>query len=606
MLLVFPLMAYLAFGSFHITEFETADEHYWLYSNTTNTRYWKYDNGRISQYWDALLAKDWKKTRINDKPGVTLAYVSGIGSYLHRDFLNDLTTGKIGQLSKVEQMQKINGYYRYPILIFVGLFSFALFYLIRRLTKSGWIALVAVSLMLLSPVLLGISQIVNPDSLLWLFVLSAILSFQIYLNERNGKFVFLTGFFLGLSLLTKYTSVILFPFLFLMILSHLFHRREEFVGKGLDKNVFRMFGAYVLVLIGGLLLYAVVLPNNLLYPKNFLKGSIGFTGMPEVFIAIGVIAFILIHDAFFWKSKVTEFVFRKLAFLRKFLLPLASALLLVAFVGVLINVAGNDLFGFHSVQFDEKSKTVFKKFDTLQILFMQSMPLVFSLTPLVLFFSMFSFVRNIFKKSRFSETYLVLSLFVIAFYLASMEQGLLLTVRYSIVLYPVMILMAAIGMYEFFSIATRRSRFKAGIFILAVALSIPSLWLMKPFYFSYMNSFLPTRYLITDSWGYGGYEAAQYLNSLPGAENMKIWSDYNGTCLFFVGDCVANPLTMSNIQKKAQVLPKFDYFVSNRRGAILSRKIWDDLKEKYGSNEIWGFVIGGRADNFIKIYKNNP
>ena len=68
--IIFPLVAYLWLGFQNLTKFETADEHLWI-----NNPY----EGRIHQYWDAMSQKDWSQTRINDKPGVSLAYISGLG-----------------------------------------------------------------------------------------------------------------------------------------------------------------------------------------------------------------------------------------------------------------------------------------------------------------------------------------------------------------------------------------------------------------------------------------------------------------------------------------------------------------------------------------------
>ncbi len=55
---------YALFGSLHLAQFLTADEHYWLYE-------------RVPKYWNAWGDGELRKTFINDKPGVTLALVTG-------------------------------------------------------------------------------------------------------------------------------------------------------------------------------------------------------------------------------------------------------------------------------------------------------------------------------------------------------------------------------------------------------------------------------------------------------------------------------------------------------------------------------------------------
>ena len=71
-MLLISILSFFAFGFFHIDKFETTDEHLWKY-------------GRIKQYWQAVKTQDWEKTYINDKPGVTVALVSGFGLLSHPD-----------------------------------------------------------------------------------------------------------------------------------------------------------------------------------------------------------------------------------------------------------------------------------------------------------------------------------------------------------------------------------------------------------------------------------------------------------------------------------------------------------------------------------------
>ncbi len=72
LLLLASVAAFFAFGLFHLTKFETTDEHLWKY-------------GRIKQYWQAIGNQDWEKTYINDKPGVTIAIFSGVGLLFESD-----------------------------------------------------------------------------------------------------------------------------------------------------------------------------------------------------------------------------------------------------------------------------------------------------------------------------------------------------------------------------------------------------------------------------------------------------------------------------------------------------------------------------------------
>jgi hypothetical protein len=229
--------------------------------------------------------------------------------------------------------------------------------------------------------------------------------------------------------------------------------------------------------------------------------------------------------------------------------------------------------------------------------------------------------KSLFKFGKENFLVITLSAFVIIFELAVIQERLLNIVRYNIVVYPALATLAAIGIYEFFSSRhfLKTSRSLATLAILG--LSFISLWMIKPFYLNYTNGLLPEKYIISDAWGYGGYEAAEYLNSLPNAEKSAVWSDRSGVCEFYLGKCI----------KSECVLPegydKFNYYVLTRRGRILhiknpssyyknSRKedyrqcqkrpeIFDDIEKKYDFTEepVKKWLIGGRPENYIKIFE---
>ena len=59
------------------------------------------------------------------------------------------------------------------------------FRIIKKITGNEWIALFSATGILLSPILLGMSQIVNPDSLFWIFASSSFFSFSAYLSAAG-------------------------------------------------------------------------------------------------------------------------------------------------------------------------------------------------------------------------------------------------------------------------------------------------------------------------------------------------------------------------------------------------------------------------------------
>src|SRR5665647_2420932 len=89
-------------------------------------------------------------------------------------------------------------------------------------------ALISFIFICLSPLLFGISLIVNPDSLIWTFFLLSLLSHFIYLETKKNKYLFWSGIFLGFSILTKFVANILYIFYFLLIFLEYLIRKSRY------------------------------------------------------------------------------------------------------------------------------------------------------------------------------------------------------------------------------------------------------------------------------------------------------------------------------------------------------------------------------------------
>jgi len=145
---------------------------------------------------------------------------------------------------------------------------------------------------------------------------------------------------------------------------------------------------------------------------------------------------------------------------------------------------------------------------------------------------------------------------------------------------------------------------KIVILILIITCGIFSLWKIKPFYFNYSNFILPEKFLITDSWGYGSYEAAQYLNSLPEPEKILIWTDRSAICQFIKGSCIRDYKIDLN-----KTIP--DYFVLSKRGVIRHQFLWKypELANKkssyyYEKEPNWQININDKSREFVKIIQS--
>ncbi len=589
-LIMISLCLYFSFGFYHITKFETADEHFWMYDPI---------DGRIHDYWNALSRKDWLSTRVNDKPGIMLAYVSGIGIFfednLHKRVVEP--TNYESAFSSAET-EKINLAFRLPLLIFNGLFSLFFFWAIKRLTRNKWLAATAVILILLNPIIIGVSQIINPDSLLWIFSFASLISFLNYLEYEKRLDAKLCTLFLGFALLSKYAAVIFIPFFFVIILIHLLQEKEqiEFSRKA------KLFALnYILILLGAFAVFALLMPAVITSLDYFYYGTIGFKGMSPIFWSAMFLNLLLFADSYFTKSKYAFILFEKIKKIFPYVFKALFFIVAFMFCLVLVNWSmGNNFLNIKGINFDAGRTYPFRRQDFIDKLFLEVYPLVFSLTPLALFSLVALWIKGIFKPLKYSPIIFALSSFLIVFYAAVLKQDLLVNIRYSVMLYPILMLIAAFSINEFILEKIKENR-KFAVLFGIIILSSVSLWLIRPFYFNYTSDLLPKDRIITGAWGYGGYEAAQYLNNLPNSKEITVWSDYWGVCYFFDGTCVKASGYNNYMKKKEN--GKIDYYIMTRRGEITNNKTWTMLRETSLGKLVWGINIDDRPKNFVKIYK---
>lgn len=592
------LALYALFGSLHLSQFVTADEHYWV-------------EERIPQYWKAVAEQRWTKTFINDKPGVSLALVSGIGYALNKDAslhcqeMDD----KIIDCQEAKT-QFLYGSFRLPILIMNGLLLILLFFLISKVTDS-WVALWTISLTALSPILLGSSQIINPDSLLWSFSIVGIFSFLALLETGLYRYVILAIIATGLALLSKYVAIILLPFYCLLAGISLILKSGDSSSDSLRKNTVFLITAITAITIGSIAFLCLFLPALVLNDKyiHLFLNTIPHKGL---FFTMGILplAFIII-DTFFFRSvlvlKIHAFYKSKISFFR--IIPLLFLLFIITIITLRIGFPALDIFT--KIPFDIKDFENARYYGALptllEMIILQWNPILFSLTPITLIGAFIFLYRSSVghtdrKGILFSIT---LPIFTVLYLLIFLIAGILVTPRYSILLYPIFAFLAALG---YSSIATIFAQYRLTRIILTIVIlgaSMVSLVGIKPFYFNYSNFLLPNQALISDSWGYGGYEAAVYLNTLPNAAELTVWSDYYGVCEFIVGKC----LTAYSFDGTV-IRP--DYYVLTRRGKIRYMSRYDRWEQKSGltayryydrSDPAWSLKIGGRPGNYVKVFQ---
>lgn len=604
------LAAYFLFSFHHLSKFVTADEHYWLYE-------------RIPQYWNAIADGNFKKTMINDKPGISIALISGTGLLWEKN-PETLCTATAERIITCDtaRTKKILLAFRLP-LIFTNFFIIIyLFWITKKLTNE-WIAVWNTILIAFSPILLGISQIVNPDSLLWSFGMAAILSYFALLRYQEKKYIFFSGIFVALTLLTKYVAGILIPFFILTLVFWSILKmasmpdRDEIL-KIIRRNLYFIF----FIIFIAISFISILLPA--IWLKPIILQTIFSAGSEKPLYLLSLFVLALISaDIFILKGKLLFFSY----YLSKKITCLKfskNALCLIIFVLFATLALGRFFFPdwnlFERIPFDLKELTSDSNYHgptpTLaESILLEINPLVFSLSPIAFFLFLLFLLQQIFmknKKNRWElESFMLLAIILIYFFILIFFD-ILSTPRYIIMLYPVVSFLASIGAWNSREFIKKKLFFikddiMVGIFITFIILtfSLVSLLLIRPFYANYANFILPKKNLISSAWGYGGYEAAQYLNSLPNASELLIWSDYEGVCEFFKGNCMVKQYEYASAKK-------IDYAVITRRGKILYNPDhirWQNKKNLNmapaykNTTPDWSLEIDGRPENFIKAVK---
>jgi len=591
-LLAAPMLLYLNFALIHLTKFETADESLW------------YSQGRIQKYWRAIDERNWKNTRVNDKPGVTLAIISGLARYWEKEAPPEVEErNRKFQFFPVRQIEEAHFNYRIPIVLFNGIMALYFFWIIRRLTKNEWAALFSSTLILLNPILLGISQIINPDSLFWTFSLAILLTFLAFLESGSVILAILSILIMGMTLASKYVGVIFFPFLLVALFAHAMYCIPDWVERGekVWKKMLWRGLAYPATVWGGIGVFALLMPAAIVKTKYLTSGTYKSHGMYEIFKLCMLIDALIVLDALVFKSKGMIFIAKYIKYLR-----IAIVKLLFLFMAGLVVLVGVDwmmkldLFQIFDMPFEGGKLLAFRVLPPYKQFLLEARPFVFSQTPLVILTLVGFWLLGIFKKWKSEWIIAVMTVFVPIFFLATMEQGLLIHVRYSIVLFPIASVIAGIALAEFFDWGFLKIVPKMIIFVMLVALGSSYLLSIQPFYFNYTSPFLPKEYSIVDGWGYGGYEAAEFLNSVSNSNTARVLSDYDGVCQFYKGPCIGYSDKLKPSMRSRWNARKYDYVVISAKGS--DRFGFSDSFPGFQDQKpIWEMEIDGRPNNFLRI-----
>jgi 4-amino-4-deoxy-L-arabinose transferase-like glycosyltransferase len=442
---------------------------------------------------------------------------------------------------------------------------------------------------------------------LWSFGSVATFAFFLSLQTGEKKWSLLAGLLFGMALLSKYAALILYPFYFgVVVLSFLLSEKKEASRIELMRNLklWLMLGAVAIVIM------CLFLPALLVSPGYYLGKylfSIQHKGWLAAFGAVPVILVFL--DTFLWRSRTLSYCKKRQVCLRNLLAGgvLAFGAMLVGVIALRRMFSQWEIFSM--LPFDTKELSSAIKYGVELNIFeawlLERSPLAFALTPVALLgVALLSLFVWKYRQEKTTLFVGVSALFVFLYLALLIVTDVFTTIRYSIILYPFSGFLAAMGFWYLSEKITLKGKY-VWITACLLAASLGSLYFIKPFYLNYTSNLLPKGQILSDAWGYGGYEAAQYLNSLPEARNLTVWADYYGVCEFFVGKCLtAYTFDGNTIQP--------DYYVMTRRGRIRywSRYAnWERISglkvyQYYDNkNPAWELSIGEKKENHIRVIR---
>ncbi|MFA6973560.1 MAG: glycosyltransferase family 39 protein [Parcubacteria group bacterium] len=589
----------IAFGLPRLSQYSSVDEPYWTYDRTPD-------------FWRAIANKKWKNTDINDKPGITVAEISGLGLL---SGIDPLKLKSVRQETKspevVAEFIKINFFLRLPIYLACLLILGAFYFFLRKLLNHS-IALLSLILIGLSPIILGISLIINPDSLLWGFLPLSIITFLIYQKESARRYLIFSGIFLGLSLLTKYVANILYVYMLgLIFLEYIYAKKSD---GNFSAYLKKSLLDYAILILVSLIVFFILYPAAWVKPKMVLEGTIWSAAFKTTWpFFVGFIG-LLLADLFLLRARLSSGVMNFLSkYSRHFKIAIGSIFLAgIAFV-LLNTYAGMQIFDFEKEMASPKGENIITLGHILKITTADLYALLFGLTPIVFLLFIFSILKNTFQKGTIQKEAMVVSyflIFILIYYVASTVNQVTATVRYQIVVYPLAMIIAAIGVQQLIQSEKIKKYAENGlIYVLLIFISAVSLLSSHPFFFNYSSSLLPEKYILNlKDMGDGSFETADFLNRLPDAKNLIIWSDKGAVCETFVGTC------KTSFNKDDTLEFDFDYFVvsAGRKSRSLKMELSADFKDRIDFEKLYSSTLedaefeitfGNNPNNFVRVVR---
>ncbi len=593
------------FGLYHLNKSAYVDERLWTYSDTK----------RIEKYWVNIIERDWGHTRPSDKPGISLAFISGPSLLFTTpsDFKKENNPD-------IQEMMHMLFIMRLPLLVFSSIILLFFYYTVTTATNQK-IGLSSTAFIGLSPILLGVSRLINPDALSWAIIPLTIIAYFNYQKTKKLSWLYLTGILLGWGILTKYIANLLFVFFLLSIFTRNLFCKDISSDK-IKKNLRHSLLSLSTIILISLITFYIFYPGAWVRPERLLLGTIWSQPFEPIWQYFVTFILLLALDYFFNKSNIALWAVKLLYKSRAMIITLVSTLFFTAILLVLYNVYFAQMpIDFESIISSPKTSIRAGGFVlNFQAFITSFYVLIFGVSPLALIGAVLaSFPRWKHRKFETPNFLFVwhLFLFIIIFYIASIFSTTVPIVRYQIILYPLIFIIAAYGWYRVFLFFQKKKQLVVAyvLLVLIILSSIFSLYSIKPYYFSYNSLVLPQERLINlKDMGDGIYDTAQYLNNLPDAKNLNVWSDRKIVCSLFVGKCT----NVTDLKEFIEDGPDYDYYVISRGHKhktvrLIEQRLAGEatyplrLDKLYLDNNspVFELQLGNRPSQYIKILDAN-
>ncbi len=541
-LIVFSLtLLFLVLGLRHIGQQTLVDEPLWMFN-------------RVERYWQNFAEGDLRHTRPSDKPGVTISLLSG---YALLSYPAPSTRKKtISPATREDLLVKM----RAPLVVFVALLL-PLFYHVTRRLFGTTVALVSMSFIALSPLLLGMTRMINPDALLWILLPLTMLLFALALSTRAPRTIIATGLFFGLALLTKYVANVLFVFFPIMIILSAILSPKNHTAHSQRHILQTAFFIYVIIIIVALGTYTILLPSTWVHPVHILKGTLWSQAFAPLWKPFLVFLLLIFVDLYLLRQSVLTRIIRFFSRYQHIIVMIIAYTLMAIILFTFVSAQYGMPFDYqHALQ---SPKSALRNVGALATFFADFYVLIFGISSIALFASLFALITlpTHYRKKHHTQahTILILLTFIPFYYIGAIFGDVAATMRYQIALYPLVLLLAAIGVTMILRFLPRHLQ-QVTFFLLVCSLFATTLF-VAPFYQSYANILLPRGDILNiKDMGDGSYQVAQYLNSLPNAHQNSVWADKSGVCASFVGSCT----TTVDVTRIAREKRHFDYYVISR------------------------------------------